>query len=244
MPVSQRRQGSSLHPAAYAALTAYAAYDSRVTKNSILFVTTAATNMDPTGKRILKRITDKGRSYVFTRKDFQDLAPTGSTGKILSRLVEAGLIRRLGRGLFDYPRINQALGGELSPDIEKVAQSVARKFGWTIMPEGALAANQLGLSQQVPAKIVYLSDGPSKKVQAGNSVIHFKHARPKELRAENYASGLVIQALRHLGKDNVERKVIDLLRKRLSSKERTNLLNDTRYGTDWIYQVAQRITEA
>jgi hypothetical protein len=200
--------------------------------------------MDTTGKRILKRITTQGRGYVFTRKDFQDLAPTGSIGKILSRLVEAGLVRRLGRGLFDYPRINQSLGGEISPDIEQAARSLARKFRWTIMPEGALAANQLGLSLQVPAKIVYLSDGPSKKIQIGNIEIRFKHARPKEMRVGNYASGLVIQALRYLGRSGADRKAIDALRRRLPSKEKKELLKDTRYGTDWIYQVAQRISEA
>jgi len=180
---------------------------------------------------------------VFSRKDFWDIAPTGPVGVILARFVSHGMIRRLGRGLFDYPRVSQALGGELSTDIDQVARAVARKFRWTIMPEGALAANQLGLSQQVPAKIVYLSDGPSKKVQAGGLAIRFKHARPKEMSAENYASGLVIQALRYLGKKNVDRKVIDLLRRRLPAKEKANLLKDTHYGTDWIFQAAQQIAE-
>ena len=199
--------------------------------------------MDAMRKKIAGRIKAKGRGYAFTRKDFQGLAPTGSIGKTLSRLVEEGAIRRLGRGLFDYPRVNQALGGELSADVDQVAQAVARKFRWMIMPEGSLAANQLGLSQQVPAKIVYLSDGPSKKVQVGNITIRFKHARPKEMRAESYASALVIQALRHLGKSNVHRKVIDLLRQRLSAKEKANLLKDTRYGADWIHQVAQQVAK-
>jgi len=199
--------------------------------------------MDKLRVKIERRIERQGRGWAFSRKDFRDIAPTGPVGVILARLVSQGMIRRLGRGLFDYPRTSQALGGELSPDIDQVTQAIARKFRWTIVPEGALAANQLGLSQQVPAKIVYLSDGPSKKVQAGNIAIRFKHARPKEMRAENYASGLVIQALRHLGKGNVDRKVIDLLRKRLSAKEKANLLKDTRYGTDWICRVSRQVAE-
>ena len=199
--------------------------------------------MDSLRKKIAGRIKAKGRGYAFTRKDFQDLATTGSTGKILSRLVAERMIRRLGRGLFDYPRVDETLGGELSPSIDQVAKAVARKFRWTIMPVGALAANQLGLSQQVPAKIVYLSDGPSKKVQAGRLTIQFKHARPKEMHAENYSSGLVIQALRYLGKKNVDRKAIDLLRRRLPAKEKADLVKDTRYGTDWIFQVARQVAE-
>ena len=199
--------------------------------------------MDALQDKIIGQIKARGHGYAFTRKDFQGLSSTGSVGKALSRLVAEGMIRRLGRGLFDYPRVSKALGGELSPDIDQVAQAVARKFRWAIMPEGALAANQLGLSLQVPAKIVYLSDGPSKKVQASSLTIRFKHARPKELRAGTYASGLVIQALRYLGKGNVDHKVIAHLRRRLPAKERADLLKDTRYGTDWIFRIARQVAE-
>ncbi len=199
--------------------------------------------MDNLRDNIVRRIERRGRGWAFSRKDFQDIAPTGPLGVILSRLVKQSMIRRLGRGLFDYPRVNPALRGELSPDTGQAAQAIARKFRWTIMPEGGLAANQLGLSQQVPAKLVYLSDGPTKEFQVGNTAIHFKHARPKEMRTENYASRLVIQALRHLGKDRVDRKVIDHLWKRLSSDEKADLLKDTRYGTDWIYKVARQIAK-
>jgi len=185
-------------------------------------------------EKIERRIERQGRGWAFSRKDFRDIAPTGPVGVILARLVSHGMIRRLGPGLFDHPGFSRTFGCELGPDTDQVARAVARKFRWTIMPAGALAlaANQLGLSQQVPAKIVYLSDGPSKKVQTGNITIRFKHARPKEMYAPNYASSLVIQALRYLGKGNVDRKVIDLLRRRLPAKERANLLKDTRYGTD------------
>ena len=125
--------------------------------------------------------------------------------------------------------------------MDQAAQALARKFLWTILPEGSLAANQLGLSRQVPAKLVYLSDGPTKKVRVGNRTIHFKHARPKQLSAANRMSGLVIQALRYLGRVDLDDEVIERLRERLSSEEKAALLEDARYGTDWIYEVAQKI---
>ncbi|MFA5138162.1 MAG: DUF6088 family protein [Elusimicrobiota bacterium] len=200
--------------------------------------------MDPTRKALMKRITANGRGYAFTRKDFQGLAPTGSVGKTLSRLAEAGLIRRLGRGIFDYPRFTPSLGGELSPDLDQVAKAIARKFRWTIIPDGAWAANRIGLSQQVPAKIVYLSDGPNRSIRAGASAIRFKHARPKELHAGCPSSGLVIQALRYVGKEHVDGSAITTLRKRLSPQEKKRLLKDARYGAAWILQAAQRIAGA
>jgi len=169
------------------------------------------------------------------------LASSGTLGRVLARMVEDGTIRRIDRGLFDYPRINEKLGGRLSPDIDQVAQALARKFRWTIVPQGALAANRLGLSRQVPARYVYLSDGPTKKVKIGTRTIRFQHARPKDLRADSVLSATVIQALRYLGRNAVDKNVIGPLRYTLSAKDRRRLVKDTRYGTDWIHQIAKQL---
>jgi len=197
-------------------------------------------NMD-LRKSIERRLKEHGRGYAFTRKDLLDLANSGTLGRVLARLVEDTTIRRIDRGLFDYPRINEKLGGQLSPDIDQVSQALARKFRWTIVPQGALAANRLGLSQQVPARYVYLSDGPTKQVRIGNRTIRFQHARPKDLRADSVLSATVIQALRHLGRDAVDQNVIGLLRDTITARDRKRLVEDTRYGTDWIHRVAKQL---
>jgi hypothetical protein len=151
------------------------------------------------------------------------------------------MIRRIGRGLYEYPRNSRLLNEPLPPDLEKAAQAVARKHRWTIAPEGAMAANLLGLSQQVPAKIVFLSDGPSKSFKVGNRTLVFRHAGPKDLRMDHYSSRLVARALRFLGKGNVNDSVIRRLRRKLKPRDRTRFLQDARYGTDWILEIAQRI---
>lgn len=199
--------------------------------------------MNNTREKIEKRITDAGPGYVFTRKDFQDISTAGSVGQILSRLEKDGLIRRIGRGLFDCPKTNPALGGELSPDIHQAAKAIARKFRWSILPFGSLAANRLGLSQQVPAKFIYLSNGPTKQVKIGKRVIHFKHARPKEIYADSAISGQVIQALKYMGKDNVGDEIITHLKQELSSEEKTELLDNIHFSTEWIYEIVQRIAK-
>ena len=194
-------------------------------------------------EQIEKRITDAGSGYVFTRKDFQDISSAGSIGQILSRLVKDGFIRRIGRGLFDYPKTNPILGGELSPDIDQAAKAIARKFKWSILPFGSLAANRLGLSQQVPAKFIYLSNGPTKQVKIGTTAIQFKHARPKEIYGDSAISGLVIQALRYLGKENVDDDIIAHFRQKLSAGEKKELLNDIHFSTEWIFEIIQRIAK-
>ena len=106
-----------------------------------------------------------------------------------------------------------------------------------------MAANILGLSQQVPAKIVYLSDGPRRKFQVSNQIILFRHSGFKDMRMENYSSRLIAQALRFLGRGNVEQQVIGYLRRKLSEQEKMDFLQDARYGTDWILDVAQKIAQ-
>jgi hypothetical protein len=199
--------------------------------------------MDPLHQSIEKRLRKHGRGYAFTRTDLRDVASTGTLGRVLARMAEDGTIRRLALGLFDYPRINERLGGQLSPDINQVAQALARKFRWTIAPQGALAANRLGLSQQVPAQYAYLSDGPTRRIKVGNRAIQFQHARPKDLRAESVLSATVVQALRHLGRNAVDRQVVRHLRRALSASGRQQLLADTRYGTEWIHEVAKQIAK-
>lgn len=193
-------------------------------------------------EKIERRIAHKGPGWAFTRKDFRDLAPSGPVGVILSRLAQGGIIRRIGRGLYDCPGRSRLTKEVLPPRIEQTARALARKFRWTIVPEGAMAANLLGLSRQVPARIVYLSDGPEMKIQAGKQTLVFRHARPRDLHMKCYSSRLIAQALRFLGKSNVGEKEIRRLRSRLSRKDRARFVKDARFGTDWIYEVARKIT--
>src|SRR5580658_8266901 len=167
--------------------------------------------------QIVARIERLGAGKAFSAKDFQDIASRGT--------------------------IDMALGGKLSPDIDEAAQAIARRQRWKIVPEGARAANLLGLSTQVPSKIIYLTDGPNNEVQIGRRSIHFKHARPKAIAGLEGKFALVVQALRYLGKESVGTREIETLRSKLSPQEKRRLLKDTRFGVDWIYHVAKKIAE-
>ncbi len=199
--------------------------------------------METAREQIIARIKAKGHGYAFSPKDFLDLGNRALVDKTLSNLAAEGMIRRIGRGLYDHPRTSELIGEQLSPDIDQAAQAIARKHRWTTAPDGAMAANILGLSRQVPAKIVYLSDGPRREFQVGNQIILFRHSSPKDIRMENYSSRLIAQALRFLGKGDVYKRAIGYLRRKLSRQEKINFLKDAQYGTDWILEVARKIAQ-
>src|SRR6202522_3075877 len=162
--------------------------------------------------QIVARIERLGEGRVFSAKDFLDIASRGTIDMALGSLTRSGIVRRIRRGLYDMPKVNPTLGGKLSPDIDEAAQAIARRQRWKIVPEGAWAANLLGLSTQVPEKIVYLTDGPNNAVPLGRRSIYFKHARPKALAGLDGKFALVVQALRHLGKEAVGLSEIATLR--------------------------------
>jgi hypothetical protein len=107
--------------------------------------------------QIVARINRCGEGKAFFVKDLLDIASRTSADVTHSKLAKNGKIRRIRRGLYDLPRVNQDLGGILSPDIDEAAHAIARRR-WKIVPDGAWAANLLGLSTQVPSKIIYLTD--------------------------------------------------------------------------------------
>ncbi|RJF89852.1 hypothetical protein D3874_04445 [Oleomonas cavernae] len=146
----------------------------------------------------MKRARASRRGSVFTPADFVDAGSRAAIDQALSRLVRGGKLRRLARGLYDFPKTHPKLGG-LAPSPDDVARALARETGSVVQITGARAANALGLSTQVPAQSSYLTDGPPRRVVLGKRVVDLRHASPKHLIAPGSAAGTVVQALRHLG---------------------------------------------
>ena len=191
--------------------------------------------------KILARIRGRGRGCAFSSKDFLDLGNRNSVDKALSRLCTQGIIRRVSTGIYDFPRKDEELGGKLSPDIHQVAHAIARKNGVRIQPSGAQAANLLGISTQVPAQVVYLTNGKSRTVNVANRTLIFKRVEPREMQPGSDIGFLVTQALRYMGRDQVGKNVIDYLRRQLSDSDRKKLLKEAQYLEDWIWEAARRI---
>jgi hypothetical protein len=198
-------------------------------------------SMQPIEHKILSRIFGRGRGWAFTKIDFVAEFGEVNIHQALSSLAKAGKIRRVCHGVYDYPRYSELLGQIMSPDIDQVAQALARKFNWRIQPSGDAALNLLGLSTQVPGRWVYLSDGPSRQYTIGNHTLAFKKSVLKDVGFKYRESGLIVQALKALGKEHVDQSVIETIRQRLDRNKREPVLKDTRSVTGWIYQTIKQI---
>jgi hypothetical protein len=190
---------------------------------------------------IADRLRRHGQGAVTTPKDFLDVGSRDAVDQALSRLARAATVQRLGRGLYYYPKVNPRLGIPVPPDVDAIAEALGRQTGSRVVPSGATAANRLGLSTQVPAKPVYLTDGRSRRVRAGDFVVVLKHVPPKELPVGHRTSAMVIQALKYLGQNAVDAGVVDRIRKALTPRDCSRLLRDSRYTTDWIADVVRQI---
>lgn len=197
----------------------------------------AASSLRGASAEIARRIaktarTDPGR--VYTPFDFLDLGSPHSVGMTLTRMLRAGQLRRIARGLYDVPRTHPKLG-ELMPTADDIANALARRDGASVQPAGAMAANLLSLSEQVPARAVYHTDGPSRAVKVGKLTVQLQKRPPRQVRSPASMSSLVFAALRSLGKSNVNSARVKHLRKTLSLADRQQLLKDLPLAPAWMH---------
>lgn len=182
--------------------------------------------------QIMRRARARGRGGVFTPSDFLDVAARAAVDQALSRLVKNGKLRRLARGLYDFPKVHPKLG-PLSPAPDDVAQALARETGSQVQIAGARAANALGLSTQVPAKSTYLTNGPSRRVVLGKRVVDLRHASPKHLIAPGSPAGTVVQALRHVGPVRAA-DVAQIAARRLTANDKRTLATSAIHAPAWM----------
>lgn len=194
-------------------------------------------------QKILSRIYGNGRGWSFSQADFADLGARSTIDSALHRREGEGVIRRIIRGIYDYPRQSKALGGATSPNIDQVAYALARKFAWRIQPDGATAQNLLGLSTQVPARAVYLSDGPDRTYTIGRTKLAFEHTALKEAGFKLPESRQIVQALKAFGEGRITPKIIAQIRRQFDPHLRQRILLDTRTATGWVYAVIQEIAK-
>jgi hypothetical protein len=190
--------------------------------------------------KAINRIYGHGKGWVFTPAHFSDLGSRDAVAAALRRYRQSGLVRQLARGLYDYPRNDPELG-MLTPSPDSVARALAGRDAFRLQPSGAYAANLLGLSTQLPMKIVYLTDGRSRTVRIGKKQIILKRTTPRNMATAGRISGLVIQALRHLGQKHVDEDVVTRLDRRLDADARKQLLKDVRFAPAWIADIMRQL---
>jgi hypothetical protein len=193
-----------------------------------------------TSQRIAGRIRRKGPGWVFTPADFLDLGTPQAVGMTLLRLAKRTSIRRIARGLYDTPKSHPKLG-PLHARPEAIVAAVSRREGADFQEHEAYAANRLGLSEQVPARLIYLTNGRSRTVKAGPTTIEFRHRATRKITAPRRISAMVFAALRGIGKANITTERIVPLRKLLRPNDRFRLLRDLSKAPAWMHPFLRQI---
>ncbi len=185
-------------------------------------------------EQILKRLKRAGTGRVFTRSDFLDLGSTPAIGMAIQRLLQAGKLRRVARGLYDFPRKHRLLG-ELSASSDAIVAAIVRRDGIRLQTTEAAAANLLNLSEQVPGRIVYDADRRRRSIKVGQRTIEFRERSRRKMATAGRASGLVIAGLRSIGQKQVTPARLVHLKKILKPADRSRLLKDLRYAPAWMH---------
>ncbi|MHB1426660.1 MAG: DUF6088 family protein [Gemmataceae bacterium] len=191
---------------------------------------------------ILARIHGWGRGSVFVPSDFLNLGSREAVDLALHRLVRKGTIRRLARGVYDFPKEHSVLG-LLAPSADAVARALAGRDRTRLQPAGAYAANLLGLSEQVPAKTVFLTDGPSRTVKIGPTTIQLRRTTPRNMEAAGRLSGLLMQALRELGEEHITPERREHLKRTIPADKRQELLKDLRLAPAWMHPIFRELAQ-
>ena len=193
--------------------------------------------------KITSRVRARGRGrWVCTPKDFLDLGSRAAVDQSLSRLVRAGRLRRVGRGLYDLPRVSPLLGRPAPADLAAAIAALVRRDGARIMPDGLRAAHQLGVTNAVPAKSIYVTDGASRTVSIDGRTVVFRHAGPAVMRWAGRPAAPVFQALRWLGPDAAQDgKVTSALKRVLPQAVKLDLLRNVRDLPGWAQPLVRDI---
>ena len=192
-----------------------------------------------TENRILIKIRKARRGSLYFADSFLAFGTSKAVNKALERLVEKKEIIRVATGIYTRPKQSKLLGS-LTPGVEEIAEAIAKRDNARIVPTGSYAQNVLGLSTQVPMKMVYLTDGAARKVKAGNYTITFKKTTPKNLSSRGSISELAIQALKSIGKDNVTKEEEEIIIEHLKKEKQSHLEHDIRLAPEWIRKILRK----
>ncbi len=186
--------------------------------------------------KIEKTIKSKPRGSLLFPEDFSEKGSAESVRKALQNLKEKGVIKSVAHGIYVRPVIDEYIG-EVLPTAEEVAKAIEKRDMIKLVPTGAYALHALGLSTQIPLKLVFLTDGTSRTIAVGNRTIKLKKTTPRNLKARGKISSLVIQALREIGKGNATEEELEKITELLQQEDQSNLKFDISLAPEWIRKI-------
>jgi hypothetical protein len=190
--------------------------------------------------QILAKVKKAKRGSLFFSENFMAIGQADAIRKALERLVKSGELSRVAIGIYVRPELDPIIG-PVSPSIDAIAKAIAKRDKARIVPTGDYALNRLGLTTQIPMKVVYITDGAARKIQIGKQSITFKKVTPKNVAALGELSRLAIQALRTIGEKNVTPQQIEKIHDLLKKEKTTLLQHDMRLAPAWIREIIRPV---
>lgn len=194
-----------------------------------------------TDDQIEQRIKELKRGSIIFTEDFQEYGSPGAVKVALHRMVKKGLLHTIARGIYTKPKFSKLLNQNVLPSAEQVATAIAERDKARLLPTGVYAQNVLGLSTQVPLKLVYLTDGSPRKINIGNRTIQFKKTTPKNLALTGEISKLVVQALKEIGKDKATDQELRKITALLKKENIKDLKHDIALAPQWIAEIMAQV---
>ena len=199
--------------------------------------------MNSAKNNIIDKVKKAKKGSIFFTEDFRSLGTDEAIRVALSRLVRRKILYRLARGIYAKPYYSKVLDKEVLPGAEEVAKALAKRDKARIIPTGNYALNALGLSHQVPMKIIYLTDASHRKVKLKNSEIIFRPTTSKNLSYKSEVVMLVVQALKEIGKGNQTKEEEEKILAHLKKVDVKHLKHDLGIAQQWISEIMAKALE-
>jgi len=198
--------------------------------------------MQSISSQIFEYIKKKRRGKIFFAEDFRHLGTLDNIRFVLFSLCKKNILIRLANGIFLYPKIDKKFGlGVIYPSIFDIANEIAKKEKARLIPTGVYAMNRIGLSTQVPAKVIFLTDGAPRTIKIGkNATIKFQKTTAKNLSFKGKITQLVCSALKEIGKDNVTDEQLQKIKEALSLENNKIIEHDAELAPEWISNIILR----
>jgi len=198
--------------------------------------------MQSIANQIKTQIKRKRKGNIIFANDFKELGSGDAIRQVLSRLCKEKFIIRLSTGIYLYPKISKQIG-TVFPSIEDIARAIAKREKARLIPTGVYALNRLGLSTQVPMKVVFLTDGAPRVIKVGKkATLKFKKTVPKHLSFKGEISTLVIFALKEIGKGNVTDSELQRIKEVLIFEKQENIRHDVTLAPEWISEIMIKLS--
>jgi len=182
---------------------------------------------------ILDKINSKTPGDIFFPAEFRMLGTDDAIKMALSRLVKENTIERLANGVYFIPQFHHLIG-RIKPSLEMIANAIASRDHIQIKPTGMSALNKLGLSEQVPTRHVYITNGQPRTYRVEENEIHFKSASPKKLALKGPISSLIILAMDEMGQTEFDETLASKIKGLLKKEDPILLENDMMLAPSWI----------